>query len=73
MRVAMRSADMPGPGSRFGHEVTMRHFSVCARATCGAATAPASVKPAPSNLRRVVMTDSIADRNDAADRSLGRF
>ena len=27
MRSAMRSADMPGPGSRFGHEVTMRHFS----------------------------------------------
>ena len=22
----MRSADMPGPGSRFGHDVTMRHF-----------------------------------------------
>ena len=22
----MRSADMPGPGSRFGHEVTMRHL-----------------------------------------------
>ena len=28
----MRSADMPGPGSRFGQEVTMRHFSVSARA-----------------------------------------
>ena len=31
MRSAMRSADMPGPGSRFGQDVTMRHFCVCAR------------------------------------------
>ncbi len=57
MRSAMRSADMPGPGSRFGHEVTMRHFTVCARAIDGAASAPAT--PAAMNLRRVVMTDSI--------------
>ena len=47
MRSATRSADMPGPGSRFGQEVTMRHFSVSARAIEGAATAPASVTPAP--------------------------
>ncbi len=54
MRSATRSADMPGPGRRFGQEVTMRHFSVSARAIAGAASAPASVKPAPvTNLRRV--------------------
>src|SRR6185312_16740653 len=56
MRSATRSADMPGPGSRRGHEVTMRHFVVCARATAGAATAPTAVTPAPMvNLRRVVL------------------
>ncbi len=38
MRSATRSADMPGPGSRFGHDVTMRHFSVCAAAIAGAAS-----------------------------------
>jgi hypothetical protein len=27
-RSAIRSADMPGPGSRFGHEVTMRQRRV---------------------------------------------
>ena len=42
MRSATRSADMPGPGSRFGHDVTMRQRLVCARATEGAATAPSS-------------------------------
>ena len=62
MRSAMRSADMPGPGSRFGHDVTMRHFIVCARAIVGAANAPAT--PAAMNLRRVVMLHSIARRND---------
>ena len=41
MRSATRSADMPGPGSRFGHDVTMRQRRVAARATCGAAIAPA--------------------------------
>ena len=41
MRSATRSADMPGPGSRFGHDVTMRQRCVCARATDGAAIAPA--------------------------------
>ena len=28
MRSATRSADMPGPGSRFGHDVIMRHIRV---------------------------------------------
>ena len=42
----MRSADMPGPGSRFGQEVTMRHFIVCARAIVGAASRPAALAPA---------------------------
>ncbi len=37
MRSATRSADMPGPGRRFGHEVTMRQRRVCARAMEGAA------------------------------------
>ena len=46
MRVAMRSADMPGPGRRFGQEVTMRHFSVSARAMAGAARRPAALAPA---------------------------
>ncbi len=42
MRSAMRSADMPGPGRRFGHEVTMRQRFVCARAMEGAARRGAS-------------------------------
>src|SRR5664279_34651 len=54
MRVAMRSADRPGPGSRFGQEVTMRHLTVCARATAGAASIPAAAAPK-AKLRRVVM------------------
>src|SRR5262249_6936823 len=47
MRSATRSADMPGPGSRVGHDVTMRQRRVCARATAGmamAAPAPATTK-----------------------------
>ena len=40
MRSATRSADMPGPGRRFGQDVTMRQRRVCARATAGAARAP---------------------------------
>ena len=39
MRSATRSADMPGPGSRFGHDVTMRQRRVCAVAIAGAASA----------------------------------
>ena len=38
MRSATRSADMPGPGRRFGQEVTMRQRFVCARAMEGAAS-----------------------------------
>jgi hypothetical protein len=33
MRSAMRSADIPGPGSRFGREVTICQRIVCAVAT----------------------------------------
>ena len=63
----MRSADMPGPGSRFGHDVTMRHLTVCARAIAGAASVPAMPAPAAAmNLRRVVMGVSIARRNDCS-------
>src|SRR5689334_10755856 len=51
-RSAIRSADMPGPGSRFGHEVTMRHLTPCARATAGMASAPA--RPAVIARRRVM-------------------
>ena len=55
MRSATRSADMPGPGRRFGHEVTMRQRFVCARATDGAAIAPArpSRRRRATRLRRV--------------------
>src|SRR4051812_18301508 len=51
-RSAMRSADMPGPGSRLGHEVTIFHFTVCARATEGIAIAPARAAAAE---RRVIL------------------
>ena len=55
MRSATRSADMPGPGSRFGHEVTMRQRRVCARATAGAASVPISPSPpARASVRRVM-------------------
>jgi hypothetical protein len=40
IRSATRSADMPGPGNRFGHEVTMRQRLFWASANDGAATAP---------------------------------
>src|SRR6185437_5579684 len=56
MRWATRSADMPGPGSRFGQDVTMRqrNVPVCARA--GAAMAPAiPTAPARARLRRVIV------------------
>ena len=59
MRSAMRSADMPGPGRRFGHEVTMRHFCVCARAIAGAATRPAAMPVPIVKFRRVVIACSI--------------
>src|SRR6185503_992426 len=52
MRSATRSADIPGPGSRFGHDVTMRQRLPCARATEGAAIAAAPTAPA-TRLRRV--------------------
>ena len=55
MRLAMRSADRPGPGKRFGHDVTMRQRRVSARATAGAATAPRSESAPPrASLRRVM-------------------
>jgi hypothetical protein len=43
---------MPGPGSRFGHDVTMRHLRVCALATDGAASA--AVALATKIFRRVI-------------------
>ena len=49
MRSATRSADMPGPGRRFGQEVTMRHFCVCARAIEGAASAAGGAPAASAN------------------------
>jgi hypothetical protein len=52
----MRSADMPGPGKRFGHDVTMRQrrLSLCANA--GAATEPVSPAAAPdASWRRVIL------------------
>ena len=61
MREATRSADRPGPGRRFGQEVTMRHLCVCARAMEGAASVAAAA--AVTNLRRVVMVFSW-QRND---------
>ena len=42
MRSATRSADMPGPGRRFGHEVTMRQRRVWAVAMLGAASVAAA-------------------------------
>src|SRR5262245_47709355 len=53
MRSAMRSADMPGPGSRCGHDVTMRQRRVCAMPTDGAAIAALSPAEPAINLRRV--------------------
>src|SRR4051812_50132725 len=52
MRSATRSADRPGPGRRFGQEVTMRQRRVCARAMEGAASAAAAVAR-PASERRV--------------------
>jgi hypothetical protein len=52
----MRSADMPGPGKRFGHDVTMRQrrLSLCAKA--GVATAPARpAAPRDTTPRRVIL------------------
>src|SRR6185295_17755124 len=42
IRSATRSADRPGPGRRFGQEVTMRQRLACARATEGAASVAAA-------------------------------
>src|ERR1043166_381233 len=53
MRSATRSADMPGPGRRFGHDVTMRHLTGAARATAGAASPPTAAGPDFISLRRV--------------------
>src|SRR5207302_9385109 len=55
IRSATRTADMPGPGSRLGHEVTMRHLTGAARATAGAASTPARAGPAFISLRRVIL------------------
>jgi hypothetical protein len=71
-RSAMRSADIPGPGNRFGQDVTMRHFCAWARAIPGAASTPAVAPAARANVRLVVMTFSITHENDAAVRGRGR-
>src|SRR3954463_3081279 len=55
IRSATRSADMPGPGRRFGHDVTIFHFTFCARAMDGIATLPASPAPAAMALRRGIL------------------
>jgi hypothetical protein len=56
MLAATRSADRPGPGNRFGHEVTIRQRRVSARAKAGAASAPASDKAPPrAKFRRVIL------------------
>src|SRR3954470_24452040 len=81
MRSATRSADMPGPGKRFGQEVTMRQRLVWARAIDGAATAPRTpVAPLRTNLLRVIcviarslnprrtIVLTTGDENDAPDR-----
>src|SRR6188472_92079 len=52
MRSATRSADMPGPGNRFGQDVTIRQRTDCAWATFGIATAPAARAPPPTSFRR---------------------
>jgi hypothetical protein len=51
IRSATRSADMPGPGKRFGHEVTMRQRNLPLCASAGAAIALAS----PSVAARVML------------------
>jgi hypothetical protein len=53
MRSATRSADMPGPGRRFGHDVTIFHFTVWARAIEGIAIAPKA--PVTTAVRRVIL------------------
>ena len=64
MRAATRSADRPGPGSRFGHDVTMRQRRVSARATAGAASAPASDEAPPrARLRRVILLMMLRSQN----------
>src|SRR5262245_22423013 len=55
IRSATRSADIPGPGSRFGHEVTMRQRRLCAIASEGTASAPAVPKAAALTRRRRVI------------------
>jgi hypothetical protein len=60
MRSATRSADMPGPGRRLGHDVTMRQRTVCALATLGIATVPAIAALPPISFLRdsLLMTTS---------------
>ena len=55
MRSASRCAVTPGPGEFFGQLVTMRQLMLsCARATWGAASAPAPASvPSPARFRNV--------------------
>ena len=51
--------DMPGPGRRLGHDVTMRQRRVSPRAMRGAAIAPASPNaPVRASVRRVIIRSS---------------
>ena len=69
IRSATRSADVPGPGSRLGHEVTMRQriLPLCANAGADSApaspSAPACAMPARVRLRRVILVISNAFRS----------
>ena len=52
----MRSADMPGPGSRFGHDVIMRHLRLSLCASAGVASAPTRpAAPPRAKPRRVIL------------------
>src|SRR3984957_5654667 len=52
----MRSADMPGPGRRFGHDVIMRHLRLSLCASAGVASAPTRpAAPPRARPRRVIL------------------
>jgi hypothetical protein len=64
IRSATRSADMPGPGKRFGQEVIMRQRNLPLCASAGAAIALASPSVAPRvTLRRVTLVIGITFRS----------
>ena len=60
MRSATRSADMPGPGRRFGHEVTMRQRRrLRARHRGRGERAGEPDAPAPTSFRRVILAHGL--------------